>query len=78
MRTHVLNFLQANAARKLLKKPSVLEGELEPGLTLWCYCCQEEVRKHASDGLISVEWGGMLEHMARYDVFVFFSAFVWK
>jgi hypothetical protein len=52
-------------ARRLLQKPHVIDGELEPGAALWCYCCQEEVLKHVTDGLTTVEWGGLLEHMAR-------------
>lgn len=56
---------QVKAARKLLHKPSVYEGELEPGASMWCYCCEQEVSRHVTDGLTSVEWGGLLEHMAR-------------
>ena len=57
---------QVKAARKVLHKPRVYEGEgeLEPGATMWCYCCEQEVGKHNNDGLTSVEWGGLLEHMA--------------
>lgn len=44
----------------------MLEGELEPGKTgkMWCYCCGEEIFKHVTDGRISIEWGGLIEHMA--------------
>eukprot|EP00731_Ephydatia_muelleri_P012326 Em0006g1220a len=51
------------AARKLIDKPVVIEGELEPGATVWCYCCDTEVNKHVCDGLLTVEWGGLLEHL---------------
>ena len=43
----------------------MLEGELEPGATVWCYCCDTEVNKHVCDGLLTVEWGGLLEHLTR-------------
>ena len=55
---------QVKAARTVLHKPRVYEGELEPGTTMLCYCCEQEVGKHVTDGLTSVEWGGLLEHMA--------------
>ena len=57
---------QVRSARRLLQKPSVVEGELEPGACVWCYCCQEEVEKHVTDGQVCIEWGGLLKHMARY------------
>ena len=56
---------QVRSARQLLQKPRVIDGELEPDLTLWCYCCQEDVQKHVSDGQTTIEWGGLIEHMAR-------------
>ena len=59
-------FSQVRSARRLLQKPSVVEGELEPGVCVWCYCCQEEVKKHVTDRQVSIKWGGLLEHMARY------------
>ena len=50
-------------AKKYLKVPDVVDGELEPGAHIWCYCCSEEVPKHCTDGDISVAWGGVIEHM---------------
>lgn len=41
----------------------MVEGELEPGATVWCYCCDTEVNKHVCDGLLTIEWGGLLEHL---------------
>ena len=45
----------------------MVDGELEPGVAgkMWCYCCHKEVSKHITDGQVSVEWGGLLEHMAE-------------
>jgi len=41
----------------------VVEGELEPGAGVWCYCCRQEVARHVTDKQVSIEWGGLLEHM---------------
>ena len=60
----VFIIVQVKAARKVLHKPKVYEGELEPGATMWCYCCEQEINRHVTDGLTSVEWGGLLEHLA--------------
>ena len=53
------------SARQQVQSPGVVEGELEPDSTLWCYCCQLEVARHVTDRLTTVVWGGLLEHMAR-------------
>lgn len=58
--------MQARSARRLLPRPQVVEGELEPGACLWCYCCSEEVERHRTDREVTVAWGGMLEHMGRW------------
>ena len=59
--------MEVLSARKCLKHPSVIEGELEPGEEgkMWCYCCEKEVQKHVTDGQMTVEWSGLLEHMTR-------------
>ena len=57
--------LQVRDARVMLNKPLVVDGELEPGAKVWCYCCEEDVDKHVTDGMTSIEYGGLLEHMAR-------------
>ena len=57
--------MQVRSARRLLVKPSVLDGELEPGAKMWCYCCEQEINKHVTDGSVSLEWGGLIEHMAE-------------
>ncbi|XP_003387089.2 PREDICTED: coiled-coil domain-containing protein 84-like isoform X2 [Amphimedon queenslandica] len=54
---------KVHSARCLLQKPNIVDGDLEPGITVWCYSCQEEINKHISDGFTTVEWGGLLEHM---------------
>ena len=56
---------QVRCARQQLQKPAVVEGELEPDSSLWCYFCELEVMRHVTDRLTTVVWGGLLEHMAR-------------
>ena len=58
---------QVRSARKCLGHPSVVEGELEPGEggKMWCYCCGKELRKHITSSEVSVEWGGLLQHMSE-------------
>ena len=58
-------YLQVRSARRTLTKPSVLEGELEPGAKMWCYCCEREIEKHVTDGNVSIEWGGFVEHLSE-------------
>lgn len=61
-----LNFLcQVDEARKFLKKPSVEDGELEPGSRFWCHFCNENVNKHVTDREVSIKYGGVFEHFAR-------------
>jgi hypothetical protein len=54
---------KTSAVRNQLVTPEVLDGELEPGSSVWCYCCECEVVKHISDRETTVVWGGMVEHM---------------
>ena len=63
----VLILVQVRSARRCLGHPNILEGELEPGPggKMWCYCCQQEVDKHVTNGLVSVEWAGLLDHMTK-------------
>jgi hypothetical protein len=56
--------LQVRSARQRVQKPGVMEGELEPDSTLWCYFCQLEVTRHVTDHFTTMVWGGLLEHMA--------------
>ena len=55
------------SARRCLARPSVVDGELEPGEAgkMWCYCCGKEIEKHVSSEEVSVEWGGLLQHMTE-------------
>ena len=71
--------MQVHSARRCLGSPSVLDGELEPGATgkMWCYCCEKEIEKHVTDGSVSIEWGGLLEHMAEYVVIRSFGSVWW-
>jgi hypothetical protein len=55
---------KVRCARQQLQKPAVVEGELEPDSSLWCYFCELEVMRHVTDRLTTVVWGGLLEHMA--------------
>ena len=56
---------QINETRKTLNTPSVVNGELEPGAKFWCHFCAAEVKKHITDGEVSVQFGGVFEHLAR-------------
>lgn len=51
-------------AKRCVLKPSVVEGELEPDSHVWCYCCEKEVPRHATTGVITVQWGGLIQHLA--------------
>ena len=51
-------------ARRCVLKPSVLEGELEPDSQVWCYCCDKDVPRHTTTGDITVQWGGLIKHLA--------------
>lgn len=44
-----------------------MDGELELGEAgkMWCYCCAEEIQKHITENGVTIEWGGLLEHMSR-------------
>ena len=55
------------SARRCLARPSVIDGELEPGEVgkMWCYCCEREIQKHITNSRVSIEWGGLLEHMTE-------------
>ena len=55
--------IQVHSARRCLRRPVVIDGELEPGSRLWCCCCELEVARHTTDGDVSIEWGGFLQHM---------------
>jgi len=66
--SYVKNIVQVQSARRCLVKPSVMEGELEPDSRVWCYCCDKEVPRHTTTGDITVQWGGLIQHLARYMV----------
>ncbi|KAM4016658.1 centrosomal AT-AC splicing factor [Anomaloglossus baeobatrachus] len=54
------------AARKMIKRATVVKYDpQEHEQKFWCHCCGDEVRKHTSDGSLTVLFGGMLEHMHR-------------
>lgn len=55
---------KVDEARKFLKKPSVEDGELEPGSRFWCHFCGENVDKHVTDRQVSIKYGGVFEHFA--------------
>ncbi|XP_064424850.1 coiled-coil domain-containing protein 84 isoform X2 [Latimeria chalumnae] len=55
-------------ARKLVKAPSVLKYDFsEHEENFWCYCCGQEVKKHTTNGDITVLYGGLLEHLASLE-----------
>ena len=45
----------------------MLDGEIEPGEMgkMWCYCCGKEIQKHITNGQVSIEWAGLLQHMTE-------------
>ncbi|KAM3921243.1 centrosomal AT-AC splicing factor [Leptodactylus fuscus] len=54
------------AARKMIKNATVERFDpQEHEQNFWCYCCEEEVKKHTSDGNLTVLYGGMLGHLCR-------------
>ncbi|XP_065907770.1 centrosomal AT-AC splicing factor-like isoform X2 [Dysidea avara] len=56
--------VRVQSARRCLVKPLVVEGELEPDSRVWCYCCDKEVPRHTTTGDITVQWGGLIQHLA--------------
>ncbi|XP_028402723.1 coiled-coil domain-containing protein 84-like isoform X2 [Dendronephthya gigantea] len=56
-----------NETRKVISAPSVVNGELEPGSKFWCHFCAIEVAKHITDGDVSVQFGGVFEHLASVE-----------
>ncbi|CAI9584300.1 unnamed protein product [Staurois parvus] len=47
----------------MIKVAAVEKFSLQEHEKLWCHCCEEEVRRHVSDGKVTVMYGGLLEHM---------------
>ncbi|XP_053340692.1 coiled-coil domain-containing protein 84 [Clarias gariepinus] len=66
-------------ARRTLKSPQVekFDASLHEA-KFWCYCCEEEVQKHVSDGTITVLYSGLLEHMSTQEHRKNTNAFWWK
>ncbi|KAG8569470.1 hypothetical protein GDO81_014426 [Engystomops pustulosus] len=66
------------AARKMIKGAAVVRYDpLEHEQKFWCYCCEEEVIKHTSDGDITVMYGGMLQHLCRPEHIKAVSKYWW-
>ncbi|KAJ1189916.1 hypothetical protein NDU88_006658 [Pleurodeles waltl] len=60
--------LKVEAARKMVKGAHVLKYDAtEHEKKVWCYCCQLEVKKHMSNGNMTVIHGGLLEHLASLE-----------
>ncbi|KAK2566605.1 TITAN-like protein [Acropora cervicornis] len=57
---------KVDEARKFLKRPSVEDGELEPGSKFWCHFCHENADKHVTDRDVTIKFGGVFEHFASY------------
>ncbi|XP_072011755.1 centrosomal AT-AC splicing factor isoform X3 [Engystomops pustulosus] len=65
-------------ARKMIKGATIVRYDpLEHEQKFWCYCCEEEVIKHTSDGDITVMYGGMLEHLCRPEHIKAVSKYWW-
>ncbi|XP_075047635.1 centrosomal AT-AC splicing factor [Mixophyes fleayi] len=59
---------KVTAARKMIKVAKVEKfNSHEHEQKFWCHCCDEEVKRHTSDGNLTVLFGGMLEHLNRPD-----------
>ena len=50
--------------RPYLQKPSIEDGELEPGASFWCHFCETSVDKHVTDRDKTIRYGGLFEHLA--------------
>ena len=61
---------QVDEVKKFLRKPSVEDGELEPGARFWCHFCIENVDKHVTDRNVSIRYGGVFEHFARFGILI--------
>ncbi|XP_068731972.1 centrosomal AT-AC splicing factor-like [Montipora capricornis] len=55
---------KVDEARKFLKRPTVEDGELEPGSRFWCHFCHENANKHVTDRDVTIKFGGVFEHFA--------------
>ncbi|MEE6528251.1 hypothetical protein FKM82_030345 [Ascaphus truei] len=70
---------QVGSARKMIKAASILKYvPWEHELNFWCHCCEEEVKRHTSDGHLTVLYGGMLEHMFSPEHRKAVNKFCWK
>ncbi|XP_015192878.2 centrosomal AT-AC splicing factor [Lepisosteus oculatus] len=55
-------------ARRCLKSPRVEKFDpTEHERHVWCYCCGQEVRRHVTNGNLTVLHGGLLEHLASQE-----------
>ncbi|XP_065184932.1 centrosomal AT-AC splicing factor-like isoform X2 [Sycon ciliatum] len=67
VRDRFLPFLKKlDTARKDLKKPHVVDGEIASD-AFWCHPCASRVEKHITDGESSIVNGGTLAHMGSDD-----------
>ncbi|XP_030076509.1 coiled-coil domain-containing protein 84 [Microcaecilia unicolor] len=56
---------KVEAACKMINSAEVVKYNfIEHEQNIWCYCCQVEVKKHMSNGNLTVIYGGLLEHLA--------------
>lgn len=50
--------------RPYLNDPVIQEGDFEPEAEFWCHCCNASYKKHVTDHLKTILYGGVIEHLA--------------
>ncbi|XP_007245331.3 coiled-coil domain-containing protein 84 isoform X1 [Astyanax mexicanus] len=76
----LVKFLEkVKEARRCIKRPQVEKFDaVEHEQKFWCYCCQQEIQKHVTDGRVTVLHGALLEHMSTREHRTKTHAFWWK
>ena len=62
-------YFQIQDARATLDKPEIEVVSFEQGSKFWCYFCTEEIPKHLPLDVCVVKYGGLLEHIARFELY---------
>lgn len=50
--------------RPYLSNPVIQEGDFESDKNFWCHCCGNSYKKHVSDYVKTILYGGVIEHLA--------------
>ncbi|KAL5020278.1 hypothetical protein ScPMuIL_003170 [Solemya velum] len=67
-----------NEALSTMKKPVLRELGFERDAKFWCYFCAEDVVKHQDVGSGTLQYGGLIEHMASQEHSKGTDDFFWK